>query len=56
MQSVRKGLRDGDLEKDTYGRVLCVPCQKSLTTQDNPDELGSIRLCPDCGEEWRELR
>ena len=56
MNSVRKGLRNGDLEKDTYGRLICVPCEQSLATQDNPSEIGSLRVCPSCEEEWRELR
>ncbi len=28
MKSVRKALRKGDLEKDTYDRLVCSECEK----------------------------
>jgi len=56
MKSTRKGLRDGELEKDTYGRLTCAACGKSLKTQNDPDEVYTVRVCPDCGNEWKELR
>lgn len=55
MESVRKGLRSGDLEKDTYDRLMCSSCQKELATRNDPDDVGSIRFCPECDDEWRQL-
>ena len=56
MKSVRKALRDGELVKDTYQRVCCAACEKSLKTENDPDEIATLRRCPDCGKEWKELR
>jgi hypothetical protein len=55
MDSVRKALRSGDLDKDTYGRLNCASCEAELSTANDPDEVGSVRECPECGEQWREL-
>lgn len=55
MTSVRKGLRSGELEKDTYERLTCAVCEQELATQNDPDEVGKVRVCPDCGREWREV-
>ncbi|MFB6146981.1 MAG: HVO_0758 family zinc finger protein [Halobacteriaceae archaeon] len=55
MESVQKGLRAGDLDKDTYDRLLCASCETELKTQNDPDEVGSVRVCPECGEQWRQL-
>ncbi|WP_254273704.1 HVO_0758 family zinc finger protein [Haloarcula marina] len=55
MDSVRKALRAGDVEKDGYGRLSCVTCDEPLSTDNNPDKIGKIRVCPDCGSEWKEL-
>ena len=56
MKSVRKGLRDGDLEKDTYDRVVCVAWGQTLKTQNDPDEVFSVRICPECETEYKDLR
>ncbi|MFC6992230.1 HVO_0758 family zinc finger protein [Haladaptatus sp. GCM10025707] len=56
MESTRKGLRSGTIVKDTYERLTCAECNKKLKTRNDPDEIGSVRACPDCGTEWRELR
>lgn len=56
MESVRKGLRAGEIEKDTYERLSCAECEAVLKTKNDPDEVGTVRLCPDCGREWREVR
>jgi predicted RNA-binding Zn-ribbon protein involved in translation (DUF1610 family) len=56
MDSVRKALRSGDLDKDVYGRLNCASCEAELSTVNDPDEVGSVRECPECGEQWRELR
>lgn len=56
VKSVRKGLRDGDITKDTYERLTCAECDQSLKTTNDPDELFSVRVCPDCGREWKDLR
>ncbi len=55
MDSVRKGLRAGDIEKDTYERLVCDGCGETLDTRAPPDEVGTVRRCPDCGREWRQL-
>ncbi|MGA9402277.1 HVO_0758 family zinc finger protein [Haladaptatus sp.] len=55
MQSVRSGLRKGEVEKDTYGRLSCSDCRESLKTRNDPSEVYSARLCPDCGSKWRVL-
>ncbi len=55
MESTRKGLRTGDLEKDTYERLTCASCGQELTTRDDPDTLGRVRVCPECGREWQEV-
>lgn len=56
MKTTRKGLRDGDLYKDTYERLNCAHCEKSLAKENPEDEVFAIRRCPDCGREWKELR
>lgn len=56
METVRKGLRDGDIEKDTYERLTCAECEQNLATRNDPEEIGSVRACPECGTEWKELR
>ncbi len=55
MKSTRKGLRDGELDKDNYGRITCNECDVKLKKANNPDEIFSLRTCPDCGKEWKEL-
>lgn len=55
MESTRKGLRSGDLEKDTYGRLTCTECEEHLDTKNDPDEIGRVRVCPECDSEWKEV-
>jgi predicted RNA-binding Zn-ribbon protein involved in translation (DUF1610 family) len=55
MDSVRKALRAGDVEKDNYGRLSCTSCDEPLSTENDPDEVGKVRVCPECGSEWKEL-
>lgn len=55
MDSVRKGLRANDLEKDNYGRLSCMDCGETLATEDDPDEVHDVRRCPGCGREWKEI-
>lgn len=55
MESVRKGLRAGELEKDTYDRLVCVTCEVPLSKSEDPGNVGSIRTCPKCGARWRRL-
>ncbi len=55
MESTRKGLRAGHLKKDTYERLLCVECDENLDTKNDPDKIGRVRVCPDCGGEWKEI-
>jgi len=56
METTRKGLRDGDLHKDTYERLACTACDETLKKKNDPDEVFSVRTCPECGAEWKELR
>ncbi len=55
MDSVRKGLRAGDIEKDTYERLTCAACGVTLETKNDPDALGTVRQCPKCGTEWQRI-
>ena len=56
MDTVREGLRQADLEKDTFDRLICVACNRPLKRRSNPDEIWAIRHCIDCGVQWREIR
>jgi predicted nucleic acid-binding Zn ribbon protein len=56
MKSTRKGLRDGDLFKDTYERLNCAQCEKVLKKKNDPDEVFSVRVCPECSATFKELR
>lgn len=55
MESIRKGLRAGAIEKDTYERLTCSDCEEELGTVNDPDEIGTVRQCPACGQEWRKV-
>jgi predicted RNA-binding Zn-ribbon protein involved in translation (DUF1610 family) len=55
MKSVRKGLRSGEIEKDVYERLTCAECGEELATRNDPDELGTVRACPECGTEWKKI-
>jgi DNA-directed RNA polymerase subunit RPC12/RpoP len=55
MKSVRKALRNDDLFKDTYQRLNCADCEEELKTDNDPEEVGTIRVCPECGGRWKEL-
>ncbi|MFB6126399.1 MAG: HVO_0758 family zinc finger protein [Halolamina sp.] len=56
MKSTRKGLRNGDLYKDTYERLACADCEQTLATDAAEDEVYTVRRCPECDGEWKELR
>lgn len=56
MRSVRKGLRAGEIEKDTYDRLTCAACEMTLANRDDPDKLGMVRTCPECGREWEQVK
>ncbi len=56
MKSTRKALRDGDLYKDNYERLNCAACERGLKKENDPDEVFSVRICPDCGLRFKELR
>ncbi len=55
MRSIRKGLRSGELEKDTYERLTCAECGEQLQTRNDPDAVGRVRACPECGREWEDV-
>ncbi|MFC7081023.1 hypothetical protein [Halorussus caseinilyticus] len=52
MKSIRRGLWDMEVEKDSRGRFSCRICRQSLVAQAD-DEKGVERSCPDCGRAWR---
>ena len=56
MKSTRKGLRDGDLFKDTYERLNCAECEMVLKKKNDPDEVFAVRVCPEGGATYKELR
>ncbi|WP_135825599.1 hypothetical protein [Halorussus ruber] len=63
MKSIRRGLWDGEVEKDTRGRFACGICRESLTvpesavSDESADESietdGGVRSCPECGRSWK---
>lgn len=55
MKSVRKGLRAGELERDTYDRLVCSACDAQLGRRDDPDEIYTVRTCPECGASYKQL-
>lgn len=55
MESVRKGLRSGDITKDTYERLICSFCDEPLDTKSDPEEVWRVRRCPDCGREYKQI-
>ncbi len=55
MESIRKGLRSGDIEKDTYERLTCSDCGEQLGTENDPDDIGKVRVCPECGRQWQKV-
>ncbi len=55
MKSVRKGLREGAITKDTYERLTCAECGKTLKSRNEPEEVFTVRTCPECGREWKEI-
>jgi DNA-directed RNA polymerase subunit RPC12/RpoP len=55
MQSVRQGLRSGEIEKDVYERLSCAECGEELETDNDPDEIGTVRACPECGSQWKKV-
>jgi len=44
MKSTRKGLRDGDLFKDTYERLNCADCEKVLKKKNERRSVLRPRL------------
>ncbi|MFB6133244.1 MAG: HVO_0758 family zinc finger protein [Halanaeroarchaeum sp.] len=55
MDSVRAGLRSGELERDTYDRLVCASCGTQLKRRDDPDEIFDVRRCPECGAAYKQL-
>ncbi len=33
-----------------------VQLRRAAATKNDPDEVGKVRVCPECGGEWKELR
>ena len=55
MKSLRKGLRDDELYKDTYERLKCANCEKVIKTETEPDAVFDLRICPECGTQYKDL-
>lgn len=55
MKSVRSALRNGEILKDNYERLSCANCEKNLKTENPPDELYQLKVCPECGRKWKQL-
>lgn len=55
MDTVRQGLRHDDIVKDTYERLVCAHCDERLKTRNDPDEVGSVRFCPECEREYQQI-
>lgn len=55
MDTVRQGIRGDRIQKDTYERLVCAECGERLKTRNDPDEIGSVRYCPECGREWKQI-
>lgn len=55
MDSIQRGLREGSIRKDTYERLICTECDEQLKTRNDPEELFSLRFCPECGREFKKL-
>ncbi len=55
MDSVHKGLRAGDITKDTYGRLACTECEVRLGKKEAEEGYGYIHTCPECGRGWRRI-
>jgi hypothetical protein len=53
--SISKGSRNGDIEKDSYKRLLCADCGTRLARRTVPDEPWTLRRCPECDRQWRDL-
>lgn len=56
MDTVRDGLREETITKDTFERLICVNCDRILKKRSDPERIGSVRFCVDCGDEWLEMR
>jgi ribosomal protein S27AE len=56
VNSVRTALRDDELRRDTYDRLVCGQCGQALKTENDPDRLETVRFCPECAGEWKEIR
>lgn len=52
MDTIQKGLRSGALERGRFDRLACTDCEAELVLDDAPDEIGTVRACPECGAEW----
>ncbi len=55
MKTTRKGLREGEIYKDTYERPTCSNCEMVLKKENDPEEVYAVRICPECDRRWKEL-
>lgn len=55
METVRKGLHEGELKHDQYKRLVCTDCGMDLERERDVEDVGEIRSCPECGQTWRQL-
>ncbi|UPV73306.1 hypothetical protein M0R89_12205 [Halorussus limi] len=52
MKSIRRGLWDGEVGKDTRGRFACRICRESLVVGSEEGD-GTERSCPECDRSWK---
>ncbi len=55
MDTVREGIRAGDIERGRFDRLICLACNMELSMQDDPEVVGTIMACPSCETRWRDL-
>lgn len=55
MDTVREGIRDGAIDRGSYGRLACTACDRKLGLANEQETIGTIMECPECGTQWREL-
>lgn len=55
MDTVREGLRDGDIHRGRFERLACAACDRELTLTDDAEVIGNVMTCPGCGSKWQDL-
>lgn len=55
MDTVREGLRAGDIRRGRFERLTCSTCERELGLQDDAEAVGTVMACPDCESAWLDL-